>query len=335
MDGRLQMKWTYSGNMYSPGTIETLAQRFLDALRSLIDHCLSPGAGGYTPSDFPGEVLKEQRAEWSPLVPMQARGTKRPFFCVHPAGGNVLCYQGLAHYLGDARPFYGLEARGLAEELKPYTSIEEMASHYLKAVLSIQSEGPYLLGGWSFGGTVAFEMAQQLLQKGQKVAMLALIDGWSPVQRNGTMDIEQARILANLAKILGQSYRMDVSLEYEDLKRLKPNQQIDYFIEKIKSDMFPPDVGRRYVDVYKTNMLAHDLYAPNIYPGPVALFKADMIDHEVMDHPALNDPTQGWQEFSAEPLEIHVIPGSHGTLMEEPHVKVLADKLRTCLDNVQ
>ena len=112
----------------------------------------------------------------SPLVGIHLGGSGRPFFCVHPVGGSILCYAGLSRRLGPDQPFYGLQHPGLDGEWAPYTRIEEMASDYLTALRAVQPEGPYLLGGWSLGGIVAFEMAQQLEARGQKVALLALLD---------------------------------------------------------------------------------------------------------------------------------------------------------------
>src|SRR2546425_6293135 len=113
---------------------------------------------------------------WSSLVMIHPGGARIPFFCVHAAGGNVLEYHELARMLGPDQPFYGLQAKGLSGEEQPHTSITEMAAHYLREMREVQPEGPYLLGGRSSGGTIAFEMACQLAAEGQKVAMLALLD---------------------------------------------------------------------------------------------------------------------------------------------------------------
>jgi amino acid adenylation domain-containing protein len=104
------------------------------------------------------------------VVTLQPGGSQQPFFCVHPGQGTVLAYVDLARCLGSEQPFYGLESLGLYEENKPYSSVEEMATHYIEAMRTIQPQGPYNLGGWSFGGLVAFEMAQQLALQGQEVS---------------------------------------------------------------------------------------------------------------------------------------------------------------------
>src|SRR5439155_4504057 len=104
-----------------------------------------------------------------------------PFSCVHGAGGHVLNYYALAHHLGADQPYYGLQAQGLDGPQPIHHTIDEMAAHYLEEIRSLQPEGPYLLGGYCMGGTIAFEMAQQLHAEGQQVGLLALFDtyNWS------------------------------------------------------------------------------------------------------------------------------------------------------------
>jgi thioesterase domain-containing protein len=111
----------------------------------------------------------------SPLVRLSS-GDGDPFFCVHPIGGHVLCYVDLARSIGAPRPFYAIEAPGLQGETTPFADIAAMAAHYLEAIRNVQPSGPYWLGGWSMGGTVAFEIAQQLHAQGEEVARLVLID---------------------------------------------------------------------------------------------------------------------------------------------------------------
>ncbi|NJL23647.1 MAG: hypothetical protein HC895_27210 [Leptolyngbyaceae cyanobacterium SM1_3_5] len=116
---------------------------------------------------------------WSPLVPI-ALGSGTPFFCVHPILGVVFPYLELAHQLGD-RSFYGLQPIGIDGKQAPLTQIEAIAAFYVQAIQTVQPNGPYLIGGWSFGGLVAFEMAQQLTQANQTVALLAILDTPAPI----------------------------------------------------------------------------------------------------------------------------------------------------------
>jgi thioesterase domain-containing protein len=118
------------------------------------------------------------RGEASPVptIVRLATGGARPFFCVHPIGGNVMCYVDLARCLGGARDFYGIQAPGLQGGAAPFTDVHAMAAHYLEQIRAVQPQGPYLLGGWSMGGTVAFEIARQLAAQGEATQQLVLID---------------------------------------------------------------------------------------------------------------------------------------------------------------
>jgi acyl carrier protein len=123
-------------------------------------------------------ILRQQTDSqaWSPLVAIQPHGSKPPFFCMPGSGGNVIYFHQLARHLGTEQPFYALQARGVDGKSAPFTRVEDMADYYLKAIQTVQPQGPYLLGGHSFGVIVAFEMAQQLHRQGQKVARLAILD---------------------------------------------------------------------------------------------------------------------------------------------------------------
>ncbi len=113
---------------------------------------------------------------WSPVVEIQKGNGGPKFFCVHGAGGNVLIYRDLARHLGPDQPFYGLQCQGLDGKNSPLESIEEMAELYVREIQKVQPHGPYLLGGYCMGGTVALEMALQLKAKGESVSLLALLD---------------------------------------------------------------------------------------------------------------------------------------------------------------
>jgi thioesterase domain-containing protein len=117
-------------------------------------------------------------------VTIQIGGSKPPLFCVHAIDGNVLVFQNLARHLDPDQPVYGLQAKGLDGKQAPHTRFEDMAADYIKEIRTVQPEGPYLLAGYSSGGVVAFEMAQQLQAQGQQVELLALIDSYCPVYFN-------------------------------------------------------------------------------------------------------------------------------------------------------
>jgi phthiocerol/phenolphthiocerol synthesis type-I polyketide synthase E len=123
---------------------------------------------------------------WSPLVPIQPNGSRPPLFFFHGAGGTVLTYRKLSTCLGADQPFYGLQCQGLDGQLPLLTTVEEMAALYVRHIRSVQPHGPYFLGGYCMGGTLAYEAAQQLYAAGEPVALLALLDtmNWHKVPLN-------------------------------------------------------------------------------------------------------------------------------------------------------
>src|SRR5882724_5854815 len=130
-----------------------------------------------TIEELAGVLRREaSTSSWSPLVAIQPAGSRPPFFCMHPHGGNVLIYRELSRHLGSDQPFYGLQSQGLDGGRAPLTRVEDMAALYVKQIRKVQSHGPYLLGGYCMGGTIAFEVAQQFQAEGERVALLALFD---------------------------------------------------------------------------------------------------------------------------------------------------------------
>lgn len=267
-------------------------------------------------------------------IGIQPAGSRRPFFCVHPAGGNVICYVDLAHHLGLDQPFYGLQASGLDWEQQPCTQLEKMASHYIEALRTVQPQGPYLLGGWSMGGIVAFEMAQQLQKQGQKVALVALLDAIATASNVEPVEEDNVPLLASFAQDLGLSLET-LNLSLEQFMQLDTDEKLAFIFEQArKANLLSPNVElsqvRRLFHVFRTNIRAMWSYVPQAYLGRVTLFKSR---EQFAEDP--QDPTMGWGKLATEGVEIHVVPGNHYTMIGKPHVQVLAERLRACLDEAQ
>jgi thioesterase domain-containing protein len=269
----------------------------------------------------------------SPLVEIQQADSRQPFFCIHPGGGNVLCFYELARYFGGEQSFYGIQAPGLNGERAPYTRIEDMASYYIELIRTVQSEGSYLLGGFCSGGIVAFEMARQLYQQEQPVALLALLDSLP------YSDADKSRFAGNSANVLLEFFRenlggtvtQDLSLSHEYLQQLEEKQQFDYVLSQIRqSALLPQNVGplqiRRIFEVYKANVHAMISYIPKVYFGRITLFLAG----EEQSIPPY-DPVQVWSRLSPQAIKGYSVPGSHFTMLSQPHVQVLAKQLKTCI----
>jgi aspartate racemase len=269
---------------------------------------------------------------WSSLVPINAGGARTPFFCVHAAGGNVLEYHDLARLLGPDQPFYGLQAKGLDGKSDPHTSIKEMAAHYIKEMREVQPIGPYLLGGRSSGGTIAFEMAVQLAAQGERVALLALFDTF-PAGYFKLLDPSLGQRLSRRAK--------KWQTHIVNLRSLTAIEKLRYVVTKLQ---YAPakakhKIYRRAYKIYQKfgkplpivlqnieeiNFAAVKDYQPQIYSGDVTLFLAT-------DLTADYDSQDGWRELVKGRIHTREVPGNHLNIIKEPGVRVLAEKLRAAI----
>jgi amino acid adenylation domain-containing protein len=267
----------------------------------------------------------------TPLVEIQPRGSKPPFFCVHGAGGTVLAFTGLAAHLGPDQPFYGLQSVAANGERKPTDSIEAMAAHYIKSIRTVRPEGPYLLGGYSMGAVIAFEMAQQLMAEGGQVPLLVLIDPPAVTDgagRPSSDEIDEAEMIAGM---LGEFAQVSV----DDVRRQSPGERLDYALEALKSrGALPPEVGadrlRHHLSVYRNNVYARRNYVPKPYANRVWLLRA-ADSHQQKDQPM----TSGWEDLARGGIEAEIIPGRHDTLTNGVAVKALAERLRELIDKAQ
>ncbi|UCE20074.1 MAG: AMP-binding protein [Gemmatimonadota bacterium] len=259
---------------------------------------------------------EHESGRWSSLVPIQRGGSKPPFFCVHNLSGDVLSYGELARNLGPDQPFYGLRAQGLDGKQKPYTKIEAMASHYIREMRAVQPEGPYLLGGMCFGGVVAFEMAQQLHALGQEVGQLFLLDTSCPPfnlkQRLNFIFERYTRIFREgiLDALSRSSPTSCTSKQHGFLKR-----------HRSISDIF------QILRVDRANNRALRKYRPQCYSGRLV--------HFLVSQPLVSvspDSRKKWETYARGGLEVHTIPGDHHTVLREPHVHLLAKKLKEYLN---
>ena len=279
---------------------------------------------------------------WSSLVPIQPGGSRPPFYCVHSAGGNVLTYRDLSRRLGNDQPVYGLQARGLDGREPPHTRVEDMAAHYVQEIRSFQPQGPYYLGGSSFGGTVAFEMAQQLRAMGQDVGLLALFDTWGP----GYGRLQPG---TNVFRLMLSRFAQRVDLHVGNLMLGGPREKAAYVAEKSRRvAKNVRKVVRRYwkrfkehgslrepvpkalARVEKASFQAIFDYAPQPYEGRVTLFRATKQPSGIQP-----DAKLGWAKTAVGGLEIHEVPGYHGAIVYEPRVGILAEKLAAALERAR
>ncbi|MFY9551538.1 MAG: amino acid adenylation domain-containing protein [Thermoanaerobaculia bacterium] len=283
------------------------------------------------------EIFRGRRRSKRPLpslVAIQSKGTRPPFFCVHAIAG-IVYYRELALALGPDQPFYGLQSQGLDRERRPYETVEEMAAHYVREVREVQPEGPYYLGGYSFGGKVAFEMARQLRSQGQKTTFLAIFDA------------------ANRLPVAPRPTRLEFVLHrtrihLETLKEIRAWEKLSYLLrragtvlllmggalERGYEALFHP-LRRAQREVLEANGRAARRYVPTFYDGRVTLFRARDRSKDSPQQLSLT-PHLGWDELCGEGVEVHEVPGGHSSLMEErANIWALGEKLAECLHRTQ
>lgn len=263
----------------------------------------------------------------SSLVPLRREGTRRPFFAVHPAGGTVFCYRLLAEHLGSDQPVYGLQAVGVDGLRPPQEVAEHMAAHYIAAVRTVQPRGPYRLGGWSLGGNLAFEMARQLREQGERVELLALID-------TGAVAPNRQPDQNDFLPLIMDLFPSEDELTLDDLRAMAPKQHLEYFLQRamqagIVLPGFAPELGEHVFEVFKANLKAMFYYQPKPYAGRITLFCAEQRPQSIE---IARDPLLGWGAWAQGGVQLHPIPGAHADMVREPNVRVLAEQLRRCLE---
>jgi amino acid adenylation domain-containing protein len=260
----------------------------------------------------------------SPLVTFPGAGDGGSMFWIHPALG-VLCYGDLARYLGVNLRTYAFQAQGLEKDEPPLSRIEDMAERYLTQLERVEPRGPVVLGGWSLGGLVAYEMANRLAATGRSVRFVALLDCWAPSERRSTSKTgdDEGEWLIELLTQFGLPHD-DAAEALSGLPAQEASRKalsIAQGFEPMLADMSVEEADR-LLRVFTSHCRAQSLYLPRPFPGRVAVFAAaERLD----DQP--HQPDLGWARLALA-VDCHEVPGNHWSMMREPHVVVLATRLR-------
>jgi amino acid adenylation domain-containing protein/FkbH-like protein len=275
----------------------------------------------------------------SPLVPVQPNGSRPPLFLVHGAGGDVLWgYANLAKHLTPDQPIYGIKSRGRMG-LEEFETIEEMAHYYREEIQKFQPHGPYHLGGYCFGGNVAYEMARQLRARGEEVALLLLIDATPSNAGYENIPWWNPKYPFRFAR--------NFSYWLSDFSGLPRRERIRFFARKSRA------IGRKLIGKFQKqngsmNVDLEDVIDPNHFPENELKFwqihLRALITHVDKPYDGVITllRTRGqqllcslendfcWSKL-AKGVQVKLIPGSHENIFMEPHVKSLAEELEGCL----
>jgi amino acid adenylation domain-containing protein len=245
----------------------------------------------------------------SAVIALQPLGSKPPFFFVHGLGGSVLRFRDLARHMAPDQPFFGIQAQGLDGTQPCLQRVEDMADVYLEHLRAAQPEGPYFLGGYSFGGYVALEIARRLVAQGDEVRALVLLDTYAGESKSLVgrfLTLSTGGKIAYLRK-RAERYRKGIK------------GRIDFMF-------LPPAVK----NVRRTLATAENNYRLRTYSDRILLFRASEKGLR-----GLEDASGGWHKYAAGGLDLHEIDGDHGNILNEPNVRLLAAELRHCLERAQ
>jgi len=252
------------------------------------------------------------------LVGVHTSGTKPPLFVVSPSAVTAMHIEKFTKHLDEDQPLYGFEYAGMDGKSEPFSTIPGLAQAYVQEIQLLQPEGPYYLGGICFGGIVAYEIAQQLLAGGRKVAFLGVFDSnFYPMKRNPYLYywVMTKQFIANLRG--------------KELNIIVPS--LDMMLKRFASDDI---LKARFKNVYTVNFLARLKYSSPIYPGLITKFTTDSL------HARLS--TRGWSKATSMDLDLQPISGSHGRIDEErsgflsePNLPIVMGKLEVCLEKAR
>jgi len=327
-------------NFFDLGGHSILAVRIIVAIEKLYQKRLPLATLIQAPTI--GELADVLRTEqlkpsWSSLVPIRPGGSRPPLFLMHSHGGNVLEYYPLANHLDTDQPVFALQARGLDGHIVKNQSIEEMAGAYLDEIRSLQPEGPYYLGGFCFGGLLAFEAAQQLAAAGEHVALVVMIQTIHPASNRFKSDITLSqRWWYRLSKRMeleqqNLSFRRKGFI-YErfrrlwDILRARTSIALRNLLGNGRSKRIPISMALILESLGIEHDKAYEKYRPRPYVGDVVIFRA-----RKQLRGLIADTNMGWKDAVIGNLDICEVPGHQQNMLVDPNLSRLAEELESRL----
>jgi amino acid adenylation domain-containing protein len=304
----------------------------------------------------PGSV-SQGGEPFTPLACIQPHGKNIPLFFIHIARGDVFCYAELSRQLGSDYPFYGLRSFGVDADTSPVKDIKDMAAKYIEAVRAEYPSGPYIIGGHSRGGIIAYEMAQQLRNQSESVPLLIFIDAFSPdyIERPDDLWSSFLRVReffdVDIPSFYCQIREIPPGLSIEDARKdfdsLSREEQTDVLWKASQASGLPakyfPDIDTKLqYRIFKVSLesgQAVSRYNKNgvqPYLGRIVLFRASE-NWAVRDlvKQTDSDKTLGWSRYAAD-VEVYDIEGAdHASIVQFPYVQLVSEKLKPCLESVQ
>ena len=277
--------------------------------------------GRFSPADF--HVLALRRS-----------GAGAGLFCFPGSGGDVHVFDDLVAAFPEGRPVYAIDMEWLCETSGDFT-IEQIAACCLNVIRDVQQEGPYYFCGYSFGGLVAYELATRLIDRGDSVNMVALLDAPNPallssLSRSDSLQFRKTYLLDRFKGYMVQLARGDIKAFVRRGFAFVVSRAGSFFVPGIKAGFRL--VNRPLPKRVRANdpgfLKAWRFYIPKRYSGSLVCFRAEKRGPEYD-----RDPSMGWRTCAMGKVEVHIVPGQHVDMMREPSVRAIAEKMAVYLDS--
>jgi amino acid adenylation domain-containing protein len=317
-------------NFFDLGGHSLKAMRLIGRIQQTFGVTLSVASLMQTPTveAVAAAVRQQTKPSTSSLVPIQPKGQRPPIYFVHAAGGTVMCYHELARHMSPEQPVYGLQAQGIEEGTEPAPDLPAMARQYIDAIRTVQPHGPYRIAGWSMGGNIVFEMAQQMHLQGEEVAFLGLLDASALAFNNPTPVRDDPTILAEMF-----SNEFDVTADM--LRQLPQDSLIETAVAMADSHQWLPpgftaSAAHRILRVYRESEASIKGHLPQPLACGATLYRT----HEVIEGEDEEPEDRGWSALVQGGLRITPMPGNHINMVMHPHSEALAKGIDRHLEEV-
>ncbi len=319
-------------NFFDLGGHSLAAARMMRQAEELVGHRLPLAMLLTDPTiELLADAIRQKtwQSQWKSLVPIRKSGTKPPLFCVHAAGGNILLYRDLAKRLGNDRPIYGLQSEALDGSLPKADSVEEIASRYIEEIRCVQPSGIYNICGYCLGGTIAYEIAQQLRQSGQTVGTIALFDThrrWLDYSLPTQLYANVQQVYFHAANLLlsgRKGMRAFVVEKLQEWKRRRHRKQQARLSHLEQLAGTSTDDPLHVLDGFYDAV--SEAYEAKKYDGRLTVFRPKSA------YVGYDQRTLGWVGMAAD-LNIVSLPVYPAGMLLEPFVERLATELNAELD---